>query len=319
MERTSSSGRVLQRREDFGLQGPTAWAGDFRYPLFAVATGLALALALWVVLALLGAPLLPALALALLAGLLVGSAIKYADQWEKAVVLRLGRYRGLRGPGIFTIVPLLDRVGYYIDQRVRTAAFGAESCLTRDTVPVDVDAIAFWVVHDPERAALAVQDYERAVVLAAQTALRDAIGKHNLDELIQSRQELGRALREALDSKMHDWGITVQSVEIRDVIIPQALEDAMSRQAQAERERQARITLGTAETEIASKFVEAAERYRENPVAINLRAMNMLYESIVKRGSLMVVPSGLADSLNLAAVMGMAGAAGLAPKQEPQT
>lgn len=318
MESTSSSGRGLQRREDFGLEGPTASAGDFRYPLFALATGLALALGLWVVLALLGAPLLPGLALALLAGLFVGSAIKYADQWEKAVVLRLGRYRGLRGPGFFTIVPLLDRVGYYIDQRVRTAAFGAESCLTRDTVPVDVDAIAFWVVHDPERAALAVQDYERAVVLAAQTALRDAIGKHNLDELIQSRQELGRALREALDSKMHNWGITVQSVEIRDVIIPQALEDAMSRQAQAERERQARITLGTAETEIASKFVEAAERYRENPVAINLRAMNMLYESIVKRGSLMVVPSGLADSLNLASVMGMAGAAGLAPKQEPQ-
>ncbi len=317
MEHTSSSGRVLHRLEDFGPEGLTASASDFRYPLFALATGLALALGLWAALALLGAPLLPALALALLAGLFVGSAIKYADQWERAVVLRLGRYRGLRGPGFFTIVPLLDRVGYYIDQRVRTAAFGAESCLTRDTVPVDVDAIAFWVVHDPERAALAVQDYQRAVGLAAQTALRDAIGKHDLDELIQSRQELGRALRESLDRKMHDWGITVQSVEIRDVIIPQALEDAMSRQAQAERERQARITLGTAETEIASKFVEAAERYRENPVAMNLRAMNMLYESIVKRGSLMVVPSGLADSLNLAAVMGMAGAAGITPRQEP--
>jgi regulator of protease activity HflC (stomatin/prohibitin superfamily) len=243
--------------------------------------------------------------------LLLGSSIKYADQWEKAVVLRLGRYRGLRGPGFFTVVPILDRVGYHIDQRIRTTAFGAESCLTRDTVPVDVDAIAFWVVYDAERAALEVQDYEQAVILAAQTALRDAIGKHDLAELIQSRKELGRGLQESLDRKMHDWGIQVQSVEIRDVVIPQALEEAMSRQAQAERERQARIILGTAETEIASKFVEAAETYSESPVALNLRAMNMLYESIVKRGSLMVVPSGLADSLNLPGIMGMAGAAGM--------
>lgn len=212
------------------------------------------------------------------------------------------------------MIPVVDRVGYHIDQRIRTTAFGAESCLTRDTVPVDVDAIAFWVVYDAERAALEVQDYEQAVILAAQTALRDAIGKHDLAELIQSRKELGRGLQEALDRKMHDWGIQVQSVEIRDVVIPQALEEAMSRQAQAERERQARIILGTAETEIASKFVEAAERYSANPVALNLRAMNMLYESIVKRGSLMVVPSGLADSLNLPGILGMAGAAGFRPE-----
>jgi len=243
--------------------------------------------------------------------LLAGSSIKFTDQWEKAVVLRMGRYKGLRGPGFFAMIPIIDRIGYHIDQRIRTTAFGAESCLTKDTVPVDVDAIAFWVVYDAERAALEVQDYGEAVVLAAQTALRDAIGKHDLAELIQSRKELGHGLQEALDRKMHDWGIQVQSVEIRDVVIPQALEEAMSRQAQAERERQARIILGTAETEIASKFVEAAERYSENPVALNLRAMNMLYESIVKRGSLMVVPSGLADSLNLPGVMGMAGAAGL--------
>ena len=223
----------------------------------------------------------------------------------------MGRYKGLRGPGFFAMIPIIDRIGYHIDQRIRTTAFGAESCLTKDTVPVDVDAIAFWVVYDAERAALEVQDYGEAVVLAAQTALRDAIGKHDLAELIQSRKELGHGLQEALDRKMHDWGIQVQSVEIRDVVIPQALEEAMSRQAQAERERQARIILGTAETEIASKFVEAAERYSENPVALNLRAMNMLYESIVKRGSLMVVPSGLADSLNLPGVMGVAGAAGL--------
>jgi regulator of protease activity HflC (stomatin/prohibitin superfamily) len=184
-------------------------------------------------------------------------------------------------------------------------------------VPVDVDAIAFWVVNDAEQAALEVQDYEQAVILAAQTALRDAIGKHDLGELIQSRKELGAGLQEALDQKMHNWGIQVQSVEIRDVIIPEALEEAMSRHAQAERERQARIILGTAETEIASKFVQAAEIYRENPVALNLRAMNMLYESIVKRGSLMVVPSGLADSLNLPGIMGMAGAAGFGRSDGP--
>lgn len=249
-------------------------------------------------------------------GVLLASSIKYTDQWERAVLLRLGRYRGLRGPGYFPIVPVIDRVAYTVDQRIRTAAFGAESCLTRDTVPVNVDAIAFWIVRDVERAALKVQDYGEAVILSAQTALRDAIGKHDLDELIQSRVELGHGLKVALEVKMADWGIEVQSVEIRDVIIPTALEDAMSRQAQAERERQARIILGTAETEIAHKFVAAADAYRNHPAAMNLRAMNMLYESIVKRGSLMVVPSGLADSLNVSSLMGgMVGAAGL-PESE---
>lgn len=285
---------------------------DTRYPIPAVATGLIGGGAIVGGCALAGVALPVAGPIAAAAGLLLASAIKYTDQWEKAVVLRLGRYRGLRGPGFFGIIPILDRVGYHIDQRIRTTAFGAESCLTRDTVPVDVDAIAFWVVYDAERAALEVQDYREAVVLAAQTALRDAIGKHDLAELIQSRKELGSGLQEALDRKMHDWGIQVQSVEIRDVVIPQALEEAMSRQAQAERERQARIILGTAETEIASKFVEASERYSSSPIALNLRAMNMLYESIVKRGSLMVVPSGLADSLNLPGILGLAGAAGLA-------
>jgi len=244
-------------------------------------------------------------------GILLAASIKYTDQWERAVLLRLGRYRGLRGPGYFTVIPIVDRVAYNVDQRIRTAAFGAESCLTRDTVPVNVDAIAFWIVRDAERAALQVQDYNEAVILSAQTALRDAIGKHDLAELIQSRDELGHGLQVALETKMEDWGITVQSVEIRDVIIPAALEDAMSRQAQAERERQARIILGTAETEIAHKFVDAANAYRDHPAAMNLRAMNMLYESIVKRGSLMVVPSGLSDSLNVPSMMGMAGAAGL--------
>ena len=284
---------------------------DTRYPVPALAAGLGAAGAAIGGLLLAGVALPVAAAVAVAAGLGLGTSIKYSDQWEKAVVLRFGRYHGLRGPGIFGVIPIVDRIGYHIDQRIRTTAFAAESCLTRDTVPVDVDAIAFWVVYDAERAALEVQDYMEAVILAAQTALRDAIGKHDLAELIQSRKELGRGLQEALDRKMHDWGIQVQSVEIRDVVIPQALEEAMSRQAQAERERQARIILGTAETEIASKFVEAADRYAEKPVALNLRAMNMLYESIVKRGSLMVVPSGLADSLNLPGIMGMAGAAGL--------
>ncbi len=288
---------------------------DTRYPLPAVAAGMAGGLALGGA-TLLFAPVAAAALVGAAAAVFLGSSVKFADQWEKAVVLRMGKYRGLRGPGMFFVVPIVDRVAYHIDQRIRTTDFGAESCLTKDTVPVNVDAIAFWIVYDAEQAALEVQQYQQAVVLAAQTALRDAIGKHDLAELIQSRKELGRGLQETLDRKMHDWGIQVQSVEIRDVIIPKALEEAMSRQAQAERERQARIILGTAETQIASKFVEAAESYSENPTAMSLRAMNMLYESIVKRGSLMVVPSGLADSLNLPSIMGLAGAAGLKPPKE---
>lgn len=295
-----------------GVRMPKSSPDDTRYPVPALLAGVVGAAALGGA-TLLFAPIGVAAAVAGVVGVLCGSSIKFADQWEKAVVLRMGKYRGLRGPGMFFIVPVIDRVTYHIDQRIRTTDFGAESCLTKDTVPVNVDAIAFWIVYDAERAALEVQEYQQAVVLAAQTALRDAIGKHDLAELIQSRKELGRGLQETLDRKMHDWGIQVQSVEIRDVIIPKALEEAMSRQAQAERERQARIILGTAETQIASKFVEAAQTYAENPVALNLRAMNMLYESIVKRGSLMVVPSGLADSLNLPGIAGLAGAAGVVP------
>jgi regulator of protease activity HflC (stomatin/prohibitin superfamily) len=287
---------------------------DTRYPFIALLAGAAAAAGVGGALVLAGLVAPVAIGAGVALGLLLGASIKYTDQWEKAVLMRMGRYRGLRGPGYFMVVPIIDRVSYHIDQRIRTDAFGAESCLTRDTVPVNVDAIAFWVVYDAERAALAVQDYDEAVILSAQTALRDAIGKHDLDELVQSRVELGHGLREALELKMEDWGIRVQSVEIRDVIIPRALEDAMSRQAQAQRERQARIILGTAETEIAAKFVEAADCYRDHPAAMNLRAMNMLYESIAKRGSLMVVPSGLADSLNLSRVTGLMGAAGLVPR-----
>lgn len=286
---------------------------DTRYPLPALASGVVVGAGAAGALYLLGMPLPLVFAAGLAIMAVLTGSIKYADQWEKAVVMRLGRYSGLRGPGYFTIIPIVDRVAYTIDQRIRTTAFGAESCLTRDTVPVNVDAIAFWIVRDAERAALEVQDYDEAVILSAQTQLRDAIGKHDLAELIQSRVELGHGLREALARKMENWGIEVQSVEIRDVIIPAALEDAMSRQAQAERERQARIILGTAETEIAQKFVEAADAYRDHPAAMNLRAMNMLYESIVKRGSLMVVPSGLADSLNVPSLLGVSGAANILP------
>ena len=285
-----------------------------RYPVAALVMGIMGAAALAGALFLLGIPAPLAGAAGIAAGLIVAASIKYTDQWDKAVLLRFGRYGGLRGPGYFAIIPIVDRIGYLIDQRIRTTAFGAESCLTRDTVPVNVDAIAFWIVKDAERAALVVQDYDEAVILSAQTALRDAIGKHDLAELIQSRVELGHGLQVALAEKMRNWGIEVQSVEIRDVIIPAALEDAMSRQAQAERERQARIILGTAETEIAHKFVEAADAYENNPAALNLRAMNMLYESIAKRGSLMVVPSGLADSLNHPSLMGVLGATGFVPQ-----
>jgi hypothetical protein len=289
---------------------------DTRYPFAAIIAGLAVAGVCGGGLAYAGLSPPIATVAAVVVGLFVGSSIKYTDQWERAVLLRFGRYHGLRGPGYFAVIPILDRISYHIDQRIRTTAFGAESCLTRDTVPVNVDAIAFWIVQDAERAALEVQEYVEAVILSAQTALRDAIGKHDLAELIQSRMELGQGLKDALERKMGDWGIHVQSVEIRDVIIPRALEDAMSREAQAERERQARIILGTAETEIASKFVEAADSYRGHPTALNLRAMNMLYESIVKRGSLMVVPSGLADSLNLPGLTGLMGAAGLVPQDD---
>ena len=287
---------------------------DTRYSFAALAAGLVGAAGVGGALFLLGVPL-PLVAIAAIGtAMLLTATIKYTDQWEKAVLMRLGRYRGLRGPGYFAVVPVIDRIAYTIDQRIRTTAFGAESCLTRDTVPVNVDAIAFWIVRDAERAALEVQDYDEAVILSAQTALRDAIGKHDLAELIQSRVELGHGLKLALETKMENWGIQVQSVEIRDVIIPAALEDAMSRQAQAERERQARIILGTAETEIAHKFVEAADAYRDHPAAMNLRAMNMLYESIVKRGSLMVVPSGLADSLNVPSLMGLMGGSTMVKK-----
>jgi regulator of protease activity HflC (stomatin/prohibitin superfamily) len=248
---------------------------------------------------------------AALLGLFLLAALKIANQWEKAVVLRLGRYRGgLLGPGLFWIVPVIDRVAHYVDQRVRTTDVSAESALTRDTVPVNVDAIVFWLVWDAEKSILEVVSFETAIFLSAQTALREAIGRHDLAEMITEREKLGHQLQQILDEKTNPWGITVQSVEIRDVRIPAELEDAMSRQAQAERERQARIILGTAETEIASKFAVAAEVYQGNPVAMHLRAMNMLYEAIKEKGSMVIVPSSAVETMGLGAISGLASLGG---------
>jgi len=239
----------------------------------------------------------------LLAGSIIGAylllSIKVADQWEKVAVLRLGRYIGLRGPGIFHIVPIVDRLSRFVDQRVRLASVTAESTLTRDTVPVNVDAIVFWLVWNAEKSILEVEDFVQAITMSAQTGLRESIGRHELAQMITERESLGRELQRILDEKTNPWGITVQSVEIRDVRIPQALEDAMSRQAQAERERQARNILGQAETEISDKFSQAAMTYQNNPVALHLRAMNMLYEAIKERGSMVIVPSSAVETMGL--------------------
>ncbi|HEX5228344.1 MAG TPA: slipin family protein [Bryobacteraceae bacterium] len=242
-----------------------------------------------------------------IAGIVVGlyflAAIRVADQWQKAAVLRLGRYIGLRGPGIFMIVPVIDRVSQFVDQRVRVVEVKAESALTRDTVPVNVDAIVFWLVWNAEKSILEVMNFTDAIMMSAQTALRESIGRHDLAQMITERETLGRELQRILDEKTNPWGITVQSVEIRDVHIPQALEDAMSRQAQAERERQARIILGTAETDIAGKFAEASTVYLNNPVALHLRAMNMLYEAIKERGSMVIVPSSAVETMGLGGML----------------
>src|SRR5215471_19311262 len=255
---------------------------------------------------------LPILA-GVLAGLYFLLAIKVADQWEKVAVLRLGRYIGLRGPGMFLIVPIVDRLSRRVDQRVRVASVTAESALTRDTVPVNVDAIVFWMVWNAEKSILEVEDFVQAINMGAQTALRESIGRHELGQMITERESLGRELQRILDEKTNPWGITVQSVEIRDVKIPQALEDAMSRQAQAERERQARNILGQAETEIADKFAAAAEIYKNDPTALHLRAMNMLYEAIKERGSMVVVPSSVVETMGLGGTLATAALGGVKP------
>jgi regulator of protease activity HflC (stomatin/prohibitin superfamily) len=243
----------------------------------------------------------------LVAGLLIGLyflfSIKVVRQWEKVAVLRFGKYRRLQGPGVFWMVPVADTLSPYVDQRIRVTTVSAESTLTRDTVPVNVDAIIFWVVWNAEKSILEVSSYVDAITLSAQTALRESIGRHNLAQMLSERETLGRELQRILDEKTNPWGITVQSVEIRDVQIPQALQDAMSREAQADRERHARIILGEAETQISANFAQAAEVYRDNPVALHLRAMNMLYEAIKEKGAMVIVPSSAVETMGLGGML----------------
>ena len=241
----------------------------------------------------------------LAATLFIAATLKISDQWEKAVVLRMGKFIGLKGPGWFLIIPIIDRVDKYIDQRVRVTDIRADSTLTKDTVPVNVDAVVYWTVWDAEKAALEVQEYEYAVSLVSRTGLRDIIGKHELADLLQNREKIAEALQQTLDETTSSWGITCQSVGIKDIVIPNDLADAMSKQAQAERERQARIILGTAETEISEKFSQASENYHNNPVALQLRGMNMLFEGLKEKGSLVIVPSSALESMNLGAIGGL--------------
>jgi len=241
-----------------------------------------------------------------LLGLFLAQSPKIARQWERGVVLRLGKYVGLRGPGLFWIIPFVDSISAWIDQRVITTGFAAEETLTSDTVPVNVDAVLFWVVYDPEKAALEVQNYPAAVSWAAQTALRDIIGRTSLSDLLRGRERIEGELQKLIDERSNPWGVTVQSVEMRDVIIPAALQDAMSREAQAAREKAARVILAQAEVEIANQFDKAAESYRDNPTALHLRAMNMLYEGLKEKGALMLVPSSAVESMGMGGLIGAA-------------
>jgi regulator of protease activity HflC (stomatin/prohibitin superfamily) len=246
------------------------------------------------------------LAAAVLAGVVLAPAPRIAQQWERAVVLRFGRFVGLRGPGLFWVTPFVDRVSTWIDQRTITTSFAAEQTLTSDTVPVNVDAVLFWMVHDAEKAALEVQDYAQAVSWAAQTALRDIIGRTTLTELLRGRERIESELQHLIDQRSNPWGVTVSSVEMRDIVIPGALQDAMSREAQAAREKQARIILGQAELEIAHSFQEAAKSYHDNPTALHLRAMNMLYEGLKEKGALMLIPSSAVESMGMGGMLGAA-------------
>jgi len=271
-----------------------------------VLAGTAAALACYLILRSLPVPVPPrVLVAATVLSVLIAPTMQIANQWERGVLLRFGRFAGIRGPGVFFIVPVVDRVVQFVDQRIRVTDFRAETTLTKDTVPVNVDAIAFWMVWDAEKAVLEVADFEQAVILSAQTALRDAIGRSELAELLSHREKIGHEIQQVLDAKTNPWGITAQSVEIRDIIIPKNLEDAMSRQAQAERERQSRIILGTAETEIAEKFAKASEAYKNNPVALHLRAMNMVFEGLKQKGSMIIVPSSAVETMALGALGGL--------------
>src|SRR6187551_3234554 len=242
----------------------------------------------------------------MLVGLVLMQSPRVAQQWERGVVLRLGRFNEMRGPGLFWIIPFVDSVSSWIDQRTITTNFAAEQTLTSDTVPVSVDAVLFWMVHDAQKAALEVQDYEQAVSWAAQTALRDIIGRTDLTDLLRGRERIEDELQRLIDQRSNPWGVTVSSVEMRDVVIPAALQDAMSREAQAAREKQARIILGQAEMEIAHSFEEAAKSYQHNPTALHLRAMNMLYEGLKEKGALMLIPSSAVESMGMGGLLGAA-------------
>jgi regulator of protease activity HflC (stomatin/prohibitin superfamily) len=237
--------------------------------------------------------------------LLAAASIQVADQWDKAVILRLGHFHDLKGPGLFFIIPIFDAIPYWIDTRVITTGFKAEKTLTKDTVPVDVDAVLFWKVLDPKKAALSVADYQSAISWASQTALRDVIGKTMLSDMLEGRDKISNLLQKIIDERTEPWGINVISVEVKDVLIPPALEDAMSMQAQAERERQARVILGDSERQVAEKFAEAAKSYDRNPVALHLRAMNMLYEGLKKNSTIVIVPSSAVETMQLGGLAGM--------------
>jgi regulator of protease activity HflC (stomatin/prohibitin superfamily) len=246
------------------------------------------------------------LACALVLAYIAAAGIKVADQWSKAVVLRLGKFRSLEGPGLFLIIPIVESIPYWIDTRVLTSSFKAEKTLTKDTVPVDVDAVLFWKIIDPKKAALDVADYQSAINWAAQTALRDVIGKTMLCDMLEGRDKISSVLQEIIDVRTEPWGINVISVEVKDVLIPQALENAMSMQAQAERERQARVILGDSERQVAEKFVEASRTYANDPVAFHLRGMNMLYEGLKQNSTIVIVPSSAIESMQLGGLAGMA-------------
>jgi len=250
-----------------------------------------------------------------LAGIYVMVALKLANQWEKAVVLRLGKFSSLKGPGMFWVIPIVDTIAQWIDHRVMVSPFRAEKTLTKDTVPVDVDAVLFWLVWDAQKAALEVEDYRSAISWAAQTALREVIGSRELADILIGRAKIDADLQKIIDERTTPWGITVQSVEIRDIVIPQDLEDTMSRQAQAERERQARVILGESEKQIAASFAEASLMYKDNPTALHLRAMNMLFEGLKEKGAMVIVPSSAVDTMNLGGLSGMVSLAQLQSQQ----
>jgi regulator of protease activity HflC (stomatin/prohibitin superfamily) len=292
---------LIQKRQSSEAQHISAIAG-FMFGIFLIATVLGAlwmdgrVADLWIGLFVVGM---------MIVGTYILYALKVASQWEKAVVLRLGKFHALRGPGLFWIIPIIDSIPSWIDHRVMVTSFSAEKTLTKDTVPVDVDAVLFWVVWDAEKAALEVKDYQSAIAWAAQTALRDIIGRMMLADILVGRSAIDEELQHIIDERTTPWGVTVNSVEIRDIVIPQDLEDAMSRQAQAERERQARVILGESEKQIAASFSEASQAYVDNPTALHLRAMNMLFEGLKEKGALVIVPSSAVDTMNLGAYGGL--------------